>query len=300
MRTRTTTRFPNPDNRENVEHKQLFVAGQMLCLAYVGLCALLWLFVEHFWPDFFSPFEWSRGVQISLAYSAACFWPMFAWAAFMAVINLFNLGPSMTTGTTDEGHLFYDTTTSLLAGLWEELGFRCVFILGAMISIVFSNFIWSWLLVIFAIVALGFTFSIMAKSEGNPIIFIIGVMLAIGAMFVVYLTWNLEDPVYWIYKNIVFNILSFISLGYLDPILHYEGAPFLFIAGAVSTNAKFRDGHKYQGPIGVLNAWAVGFVLLYAMLYYGLLTAIIVHAIYDIEFAVIRYIGRKVDYLQGE
>jgi hypothetical protein len=72
----------------------------------------------------------------------------------------------------------------------------------------------------------------------------------------------------------------------------------LFIAAAVSVNAKFRDGHKYQGFFGMVNAWVVGFILLYAMLYYGLMTAIVVHAIYDLEFAAIRYIGRKVDRLQ--
>ena len=291
------TGWGDPDSPEHVDKKHSFIAMQLIALAYVGFCFLLWGIVEHWWPDFFSPFKWSRGTD-DLFTAVTNFWPIFAWGAFMATLSLSNLVPSIRTGTSDEGHFIYDTITSTLAGTWEELGFRCVFILGAMISIMFSNFIWAWLLVFFAVVLVIGALGLAAKNEGNPIILILGIVLAVAMMFVLYWTWNLEDPVYWLYKNVVFNILSFISLGYLDPILNYPGAPFLFIAGAISANAKFRDGHKYQGPIGVLNAWMAGFVLLYAMLYYSLLTAIIVHAIYDLEFAFIRYLGRKVDRLQ--
>jgi len=287
---------------EHASNKQGFIAMQVIALAYVGVCFLLWGIVEHFWPDFFSPFEWSQGnngLEHSLI-ASLCFWPVYIWGAVLATLSCLNLVPARTTGTTDEGHAFYDTITSTLAGIWEELGYRCVFILGAMISIMFANWFWGWLLVIFVIIAIVGGLAMMAKSEGNPIVIGIAALFIVFCFFLMYWTWNLEDPVYWLYLNVVFPILSFISFGALDPILNFqpEHAPALFIMGAISANAKFRDGHKYQGIIGYFNSWIAGFVLLYAMLYYGLLTAIIVHAIYDIEFAVVRYIGRKVDNLQ--
>ena len=47
------------------------------------------------------------------------------------------------------------------------------------------------------------------------------------------------------------------------------------------TNAFFRDGHRYQGPIGVLNSWFAGMFLFWIMFTYGLPAAILVHFMYD-------------------
>jgi hypothetical protein len=169
----------------------------------------------------------------------------------------------------------------------------------------FANFIWSWILVALAIFLVVLCFIGMGNSD-SKFGFVMALLGVIATIFVVYITWSWKDPIYWIYEHIIFNVLNFISLGFLEPVLYFENAPMssegskisLFLMGAVSANAKFRDGHKYQGIIGLLNAWMAGFVLLYAMLYHGLLCAIIVHALYDLEFAFIRYIGRKVDRLQ--
>ncbi len=69
-------------------------------------------------------------------------------------------------------------------------------------------------------------------------------------------------------------------------------------AAMIAINATFRDGHKYQGPIGWLNSWYVGFFLFWIMFNYGLLNAIIAHAIYDLlvtgeEFLYFSYYCRK-------
>ena len=52
-------------------------------------------------------------------------------------------------------------------------------------------------------------------------------------------------------------------------------------AAVVSANIFFRDGHKYQGPFGVLNAWFIGLVMFWVMFTYGVWPAIICHFLYD-------------------
>jgi hypothetical protein len=290
-----TMKYANPEEHpEHVNKKQSFIAVQLACLLYVGFCALLWMVVEKFWPDFFSPFEWSRGIQGTLYASTMAFWPLFVYSAAMACLSLLNLVQAVKTGTTDEGHLILDSVISTLAGVWEEIGYRCVFILLAMISILVTNFFWSWFAFVLAIFALLGSIHLTLKNNFDFVSMLFGGILCFASIALIYFTWNLNDPVFWIYQNVIFPVLNWISFQHLTPILYYPHAPFLFIAGAVFANSKFKNGHKYQGLIGVLNSWAVGFVLLYAMLYYGLMTAIVVHVVYDLEFASIRYMGRKI------
>ncbi len=282
---------------QRAANKRALIRQQMEALKKVGLFFLVWAVVEVFWPPFFSPFEWSRGT-VFLADSVFAFWPLFIYAAGMAVVSLFDLVPSLRTGTSDEGHLVYDLTSSVLAGVWEELAFRCVLILAGMISIMFANYLWPWL-VVGSVVAFSISL-VKAKSDSwHPWAWRgLLAVLVISALPLFYFTWGVLDPVYWVYEKVIFKVLSAVSFGALDSILYYQGAPALFIMGAISANAKFRAGHKYQGPIGQLDAWIVGFIFLYAMLYHGLLTAIIIHAVYDIEIGMIRYLGRKVDRLE--
>jgi hypothetical protein len=282
---------------DHIDFKAQLLGTQMQAIGFLALYYLFWMFVSHYWPEFFRPTQWSQGVQGSLFDSVCRFQWLFVYAACMALISLGNLLPAFRTGASDEGHLALDTITSVFAGVWEELGFRCLFILGAMIAIVLSNLFWFWFVILTALICFILLLNI-AVHEESALAVVLGLFAALFFGGVLYWTWNLKDPVYWCYQHITFPILSWASFRTLDPVLYYDGAPFLFIAAAVSVNAKFRDGHKYQGFFGMVNAWVVGFILLYAMLYYGLMTAIVVHAIYDLEFAAIRYIGRKVDRLQ--
>jgi hypothetical protein len=274
-----------------VYFKQLFAAHQTQKLVAVGVMMLFWwLFIESYWPDFFSPGEWTDKSTESTFTSVTRFWPVFIWGGFWAILSAVNI--SWLRLDSAEEHLFWDMATSTLAGVWEELGYRCIYILTAMIGIVFLNFFWGWFFTIVAVGCVIFMIYVIAQT-GTFIEFLIcaiGFLLSMGLLI---LAWKIDDPVYWMYQSIIFPFFGWASFGLLDPILYYEHAPWLFIAGAISANAKFRDGHKYQGLFGLCNAWAVGFMLLYAMLYYGLWVAIIVHVVYDILFAVAGYLGRK-------
>lgn len=279
----------NDSDVAELNFKQELFKQQLASLAVVGMTALVWVLVNYFWPTFFTPFQWihkSANVWVSIL----LFWPMFLYAGIMSVLSCFGFSKRIIQYTSPEEHLAYDTITSMMAGLWEELGFRCVFILTAMIGIVFANLAWSWLLLVFvALMILGMVSKLgESKAHGSVILAVLG----LGG-YLLYCTWGLSDPVYWIWLNVMMPFFHYVSFGALDPILYFPDAPWLFIAGAIVANGKFRDGHKYQGFYGFCNAWVIGFVLLYAMLYHGLWVAILIHAFYDAEIGFIRYFGRK-------
>jgi len=137
-----------------------------------------------------------------------------------------------------------DIYKSVMAGVLEEIGYRCLFIFTAMIPIAILNF----------------------------------------------LTFGL---VIWVYNVVVFQIVNILTLGLIGSTLW--GFPVLFIAGALSANIEFRDGHKYQGTFGYINAWFAGLYLLHVMLTQGLVVAILVHIIYDLIFAFVGYWGRSIE-----
>ncbi|NTU98553.1 hypothetical protein HGA64_00910 [Candidatus Falkowbacteria bacterium] len=55
----------------------------------------------------------------------------------------------------------------------------------------------------------------------------------------------------------------------------------LYISAVLWSNAKFRDGHKYQGCAGMLNSYLIGFYMFYICFTHGLLYAVVVHFIFD-------------------
>lgn len=233
-------------------------------------------------PDFFNYpyFKWSAPISDILR-----FWPLLTWGLIGSIGS--SIGKEDHFNENEEIFI-YDLITSILAGVWEEIGYRCFFICTGMISIVIGNWFFSTFLG-FILGAICLVIAVAFLKEKN---ILIGIgLLALAGLF--FWVTNLVDPVYWVYNHIIFPVLNFVSIGTLSPIL-YNGHEPLFVMGAILANAKFRDGHKYQGTFGLLNSWIGGFVLLYAMLTYGLLVAIIVHAIYDIFFAVSSYVSTEI------
>ncbi|MDP3026572.1 MAG: hypothetical protein Q8N63_02600 [Nanoarchaeota archaeon] len=275
-------RITNPELEEDKNILQI----QAIALLILGLTFLGWLLVRIFSPDFFHPSEhWCHTENI--LGSVIKSWPLFAWGVLMASISCIWLRNLIKA----EEVLLTNTATSILAGIWEELGYRCLYIFMAMIGILFVNFVWKFWMVVIVIVTLLIT--VFAKDTFGKITSGIVALISLG-MLVCFWILGVPDPIFWMYQKIVFPLLSFFSIGMLDSILYNNNLSFLFIAGAVSANAKFRDGHKYQGLVGVINSWIIGFVLLYIMIFHGLIVAILCHIIYDLEFAVIRYLFRKV------
>ena len=85
----------------------------------------------------------------------------------------------------------------------------------------------------------------------------------------------------WLHLRIAAPIADFFTLHALHGWLF---SPHGWAVGAalLSTNAFFRDGHKYLGWLGFVNSWFIGMFLFWIMFHYGLLAAILVHFVYDV------------------
>ena len=270
-----------------LEHNQEIFAGQLVGIAILAVGGLgVWV-IESIWPSFFNYPYFSWNINLGDIF---LFWPLFLYGLAMAAYSCLSIARS---GPKNE-ILVSGMVTSVLAGIWEEFGFRAIFICYAMIILFFFNFLWSLGVGIVGVipgvivVGLGIYFFSEEKKVVAVILFCVGLVLGWAG-----LSWGVGmDPVYWFYSAIIIPIVNFITLRQFEPIF-YGGHEPLFIFGAIVANAWFRDGHKYQGIFGIINSWIIGFVMLYATVIYGLLVAVIIHAVYDLEFDLIRYSYRR-------
>lgn len=276
--------------RAEIMKNQILMLGQLLMLCGILFCFAIYYSVDFFYPGFFQisiSDIWLKTNDIGA--SLMNYKWMFIWGAGMAVVSLVALPRVVSPSKV----FLMDTITSLGAGLMEELGYRCAFIFTAMIALFWSDFLFKFMIVLFSVViAVAIVNTVIAKA---PTWFHLSVVAAGagGGIWLMLMMWD-AHPIYWFYENIVFWFMSLISFGYLDSILYNPNFPFLFIAAAITANAKFRDGHKYQGPVGYINSWIIGFVMIHIMMFHGLLVAIIAHAIYDLSFDVLRLLTRSI------
>jgi hypothetical protein len=264
------------DFRKNLLKFQVGQIGTLIGTAIVvGI-------IEWVWPNFFNyPYV---GWKVNIL-DMFRFWPLFLYCGIMSVL----VSSDSRSTSLDEKLAVYGIGTSILAGLWEEIGFRYLYICTGMVIVMASNWIISSvfgiiLLVVSVVGAIAFI------SERR---FVFGIGSFAIAGFLALLCFR-SDPTYWLYNTVIIPVISFVSFGSLDTILHNGHEP-LFVMGAIAANARFRDGHKYQGLFGFMNSWVVGFVLLYAALTYGLLVAIAIHVAYDILISVVQYSFRKIN-----
>ena len=71
-------------------------------------------------------------------------------------------------------------------------------------------------------------------------------------------------------------LANWTTFGYLEPYIFHETG-WAVGAAVLWANAFFREGHRYQGLIGVINSWFMGMFFFWIMFTYGLLAAILVH-----------------------
>lgn len=275
-----------------LDHQRTLIGFQVRSIVGLGFAMLFVLIVQSTWPDFFVYPYLHASVSVDVV---ARFWPLFLYAGIMAALT----AHSLLSTESDNEILVLGATTSVLAGIWEEIGFRWLFICTSMIGVVFGNWllgsvIGSFLNILFLV--LGIFLAITGVKLRKLSVLIGGLLATMSALGMCYAIWWLgfRDPVYWWWKSVLLPITDFMSLGYLTDLLHSTTVPTLFMFGALAANVKFRDGHKYQGLGGMINAWYIGLIMLYATVTYGLGTAIVLHAVYDLEFDFTRYVVRKI------
>ncbi|OGM19339.1 hypothetical protein A2771_03730 [Candidatus Woesebacteria bacterium RIFCSPHIGHO2_01_FULL_38_26b] len=98
----------------------------------------------------------------------------------------------------------------------------------------------------------------------------------------------------WFFNHISGPIANFLTLGYLEPYL-FNGLGWFIGAAIISSNAKFRNGHLYQGWFGWINAWFGGMYFFYLMFNYGLIASILAHFLYDLFCFGLLYIDAAIE-----
>ena len=102
----------------------------------------------------------------------------------------------------------------------------------------------------------------------------------------------------WFHTHLVGPIANFMTFhGLESQIFHSSG--WAVGAAMLTTNAFFRDGHRYQGFLGVVNSWFGGMFLFWIMFKYGLPVAITVHFLYDFLIFLVMYVDAVVERANG-
>lgn len=95
----------------------------------------------------------------------------------------------------------------------------------------------------------------------------------------------------WFHLNIWGPLANWTTFGLLkEHIFPPQG--WAIGAALLGTNAFFRDGHRYQGLLGVVNSWFIGMFMFWIMFHHGLLAAITLHFTYD--FLIFAYAALRV------
>jgi hypothetical protein len=216
----------------------------------VLLPIIMWI-----WPNVvpFGFFEfWSPKGTVTEWLTAS--WPIFAWAACTTTIIAFATKNNWYTNAFAEDILKDGFVTSAKAGIGEEITFRWLFFLDAVVAVKISNFLF------FGFLGFG-----------------------IPAWFQLHFTGPIAD---FVTHHSMHNLL-------FHPMGWAVGAAML------STNAFFRDGHRYQGPLGLINSWVIGMFLFWLMFRYGLPAAILVHFTYDFIIYFIRFLDAAMERKMG-
>lgn len=221
-------------------------------LAAAFSALIMILVVKHFWPEVipFGTTELWKVKQGGVVDWLRVGIPVFAWGVGITFIaRVFSFNSRRENGSAEK--LFaVGTLFSLWAGVMEEICFRWLIFMNAIIGVKVGNYLFfGWL---------GF---------------------GIGEWFQLHVAGPISDWFTW---------------GYLAD---YLRNPEMWAVGAaiLSANAFFRDGHRYLGWFGVMNAWFAGMFLFWVMFHYGLPAAIVIHFTYDFLLDIVVYLDRVVE-----
>jgi len=112
----------------------------------IGGSYAAWIVVDSLDPDFFDPWKyWLLTDNIGGALLKS--WPLYAYAAAISTLIFFS-GRKNSLGIVDDTIVFAgDIYKSVMAGILEEVGFRCFFIFTSMVVIAVINWL-TWGLVL--------------------------------------------------------------------------------------------------------------------------------------------------------
>jgi hypothetical protein len=97
------------------------------------------------------------------------------------------------------------------------------------------------------------------------------------------------------YSHLLIPLADLVTFHQLSQYL-YNPLSWAIGAAIITTNGKFRDGHSYQGTIGMIDAWFFGMFMYKIVWECGIVPAIIVHIVYNVMILGIVYIDKKIEF----
>jgi hypothetical protein len=280
-------------------------------LNLVGLFLILLVF-QYVWPEVFPfglftfwRFGWDWNKLNDIPWMFLFFGPCLALVVSIITKNKYheNVEISETYGD--------NITVSLKAGIFEELSFRWLTFYYLIFSFTWTDIIsewvkqfglyhaitshWIWIVLTFAIaiglIFLGVVVVAFASAAKSCLIWMAAIAALIGIFAVDIVVFS--PFIKWVYTASFIPFSDWISGGKLHEYLYDYG----WIAGAalLSSNAKFRDGHSYQGLLGLGNSWIIGMLMFWFMFNFGLFSAMLLHVLYDIAIDSIRYVDARLE-----
>ncbi len=209
----------------------------------------VWVFMfigglVFFWPGLIKPFGffefWTIKGDFWEAVTGA--WPWYVWGFGLTIIFMVVREAEFVTESPMEKFI-KGTLISVWAGVAEEMAFRWVFFLSAIVMLPVFN----WVL---------------------------------GGFIDL-------DLIRWLYEKALCPIANWVTFGYLEPYL-MNGYGWAVGAAVISSNGRFRNGHVYQGPFGLVNSWFFGMYMHWVVFKYGILAAMFIHFLYDFIIFTVR------------
>lgn len=263
-------------------------------ISSIGAIFVIWA-TTAWWPELYpfgvfgQPFWGSRGTFIEWV---GAIWPIFAWGIGINLLvglarnmtdNPFSLERFLRRKEEPDAIVILSggTLVSLFAGVTEELAFRWLLYLSAISTLVFMNWLWGTVFAFIALAFLGlFLTAAVGKSSRDPFPAVMTGVLCLVGLIAFIIHGGFLSPMEWVYDVSLLPIADWASFGKMTHILYQPGG-WAVGAAVVSANAFFRDGHKYQGLLGIVNSWYIGLVLFWVMFTYGVWPSMVVHFLYD-------------------
>jgi hypothetical protein len=98
----------------------------------------------------------------------------------------------------------------------------------------------------------------------------------------------------WFHLHVWGPLANLTTFGALEQYI-YHPSTWAVGAAMLTTNTFFRDGHKYQGPLGWINSWFGGMFLFWIMFNYGLTASIAAHFLYNFIITAVVYVDAAVE-----
>ncbi|MFW5804247.1 MAG: hypothetical protein ACOCWG_03340, partial [bacterium] len=133
---------------EEDSHKTA-ILSQIMLVAGILFSFIVLKVVNHFYEGFF---VYEHFGSMESLQNIKRFWPLFVYAFFVTFLSIPQIRYIKKSYDDDEKNLFLGLLSGNLAGIFEEIGYRWIFIGNCMIGICFLNWvmgtIFAWLIVI--------------------------------------------------------------------------------------------------------------------------------------------------------